>query len=682
LATLWLGTGTATVERTETALATGTATPSYTPDVYVTGTATVDRESLVAWGAQTRRTATRVFLGAEGEDLARLQGDVSIDMDAGSPVATASFTLTDERCAYADADSIATGGIPVSIRCRVSIPGATADTTVFRGLTEAAQSGGAYIPTAQIQCAGEGEEWLTEKGCLSLSAFAGYTRLEILRAFAESVGIDPDRITGGDDSRTPQLPIDLSGLSTWELAQRFARLEDWYVRCVGGDLEILPARRVVGDAAESIFDFTPSNFFSTSENPPNRPTTRLVASTVGVPEEILTNTTEETTAQIQGGTYADGTDWETRTLTTTVNDVVIRQRIEEWRDAAIPGVTPSDVAWRLWKLTETESTWGTVIVSGVSLRTARLTSQTTTVTEWFSAPCRTASGYVWADGSRHIDNLASWQVTSESVTTYTYDTDCLLTSKVTNLGGWYSEIVAVGQTYDDGSVRADNSYQWTAADAAQPYQRVEETFAEESSAASHSVSIASVTSRWYTPPGLAVEAWGEAEGESTLWTTVPGSGVIGEATSTFAADGSSEYSSRSYSGELPVLTRASASIPQYRTVPLVLEATADTGSPAVAPVTETAWGAETIDPDLATYARRRFRDEHSRRVTVLHPAIPLLKLYDVVTLTDPKLQLTAEKAYVEKIRLTLNASNTGRLAQETILVIPAPAFDPPAEVVN
>ncbi len=674
--TLWL-TGTAVASRTETALLTGTATVSATPSPLIIGTATVDRTVLTAWGAQIRRTATRVYLGEDAEDLLRVQGDVSVDEQANSPVATASFTLSDPRCAYHATDSIATGGLPVAIRCRVSTALAEADTTVFRGLTEASQNGGAYVPTATIQCAGDGEEWLEEKGCLSLAAFAGYDRLDILKAFAESVGIDPARITGGDGSAEVYQALDLSGLSTWELVRRFAELEDWYVRNDGTGLEILDAEDVVGSDAAPVYAFEPSKYFAVTETPPSRPVTRLVLSTVGIPEEILTGGTEETTAEIVGGTLADGTAWETTTQTTTVNGVVIRQRVEEWRDAAIPGVTPSDVAWRLWKLTETETTWGTVTVNGISLRTARIDEQRTTVTEWYSAPCRSASGYVWSDGTRHLDNAATWQVTDDRITTYTYAAapSCLLESKAVNVGGWYSEIVASGQVYDDGYERADNSYAWIAADAAQPYQRITETYSEETGATANAVQSAIVTSRWYTPAGLAVETWGEAEGSTTRWSTVPGSGVIVEATSEFFDDGSTKYASKSYAGTLPGLTRAAADIPQYRTVPLVLTATADSDSPATSPHTETIWGAESM-ADLVTVARRRFRDAQSPRVTISHPALPLLRLLDVVTVTDPTRELDEAQGYVESIRLTLNASNTGALRQETTVVLPLPQFAP------
>ena len=41
-------------------------------------------------------------------------------------------------------------------------------------MTEAAPSAGAYVPTATIQCAGEGSDWLTPQACLSVAAFAGY----------------------------------------------------------------------------------------------------------------------------------------------------------------------------------------------------------------------------------------------------------------------------------------------------------------------------------------------------------------------------------------------------------------------------------------------------------------------------------------------------------------------------
>ena len=679
--TLYGVSGTATTARTETALLSGTATVEATPSPALTGTATVDREALTAWAAQIRRTLTRVLLGEEAEDVLRLRDAVSVNVDSASPCATASFRLSDARTAYFATDTIATGGVPVSIRCRISTEGATADTLVFSGRTEGLSNEDPYVPTAAVQCAGDGAEWLDSIGCLSLAAFGGYTRAEILRQFAEAAGIDGDRIVGGDGSGTVTLALDLSGLSVWELARRFAEIEDWYPREEGGTLNLIPATDVVGDAANPIFDFTPSNYFSVREDPAVRPTTKHVLSTVGVPEEILTGGTEETTVEIKGGTDALGDRWEIRTSTTTDNGVTVSQLIEEYRDIAIPGVTPSEIAWRLWRSEETVTDWVTVNYQGVTLRTSRIDEQRTTIREWYSAPCQTSNGYVWADGTRHSDDAATWRVTSESVTSYTYDTGtCLLTAKTTRIGGWYSPIVETGSgyAYDDGTERLGAAYTYTAPAADPPFALVEETYSEENSDTLKSVNSEIVNSGWRVPPGSASveEEWGERTGSRTRWSTTPGSGVIAEATAEFFADGSTQYASKVYAGELPALARASASVPQYRTVPLVLTATAEGTLYAPTQKVETVWGAERIE-ELEAVARRRFRDEMSPRVTILHPALPLLKLYDVVTVTDPARGLDEKQGYVTAYRLNLDPLNGG-LRQETTVVFPLPEFDPEA----
>ena len=669
-------TGTAIVSRAETAVLSGTATKTATPTVYVSGTATVDRTSLAAWSAQIRRTATRVLLGAEAEDVLRVSGDVSVAADLDSPVATASFVVTDPRAAFFSADSIATGGIPVRIRCRISTDLASADTLVFQGATEAAPNEGAYVPVATIQAASDGADFLEEKGCLALAAFAGYTRLDALKGFAESVGIDPDRIIGGEDWAVIRLPLDLSGLSTWELTRRFAELEDCYVRIVDGNLEIIPARQIIGPAAAPVFDFTQANYLSVSETPPNRPVTRYVLSAVGIPEELFVGATEETAAEIAGGTDSLGVRWETRTLTTTINGVRIRQRIEEWRDVAIPGVTPSATAWRLWRLTETETEWGTVLVDGVSLKTSRLDLESTTVSEYFSPPCRTADGYVWSDGTRHVADTASWQITGTTWTAYTYDPDsCILASKVTRTGGWYSELLSGGEVYDGGAERADAAYQWIAADAIPPLGMVVETYAEETSDAEHAVTSETVTTGWAGTPS---ETWRDKSGSLTRWSTVPGSGVVTQATAEFFEDGSTAYNAKPYAGALPVLQRASGDIPQYRTTPLVLTATADGSRYTASPHVETVWGAETMD-DLVRVSRHRFREQHSPRITVLHRAIPQLRLCHCLSATDPTRSLDGRPGIVTGYRLILDASTTGALNQETTVMLPLAEYDPPAE---
>ena len=679
----WYGaTGTGIVSRTETALLSGTATVSATPAVYVYGTGTADRTSLMAWAAQIRRTAVRVLLGEEAEDMVRLRDAVSINVDSGSPVSTASFRITDARCAYHAADSIATGGIPAAIRCRIDTDDARADTLVFSGLTEGATDEDPYVPTATIQAAGNGSVWLDSVGCIALAAFGGYTRAEILRQFAEAAGLDGDDIIGGEGSGVVNLALDLSGLSVWELARRFAEIEDWYLRENDGTLELLPAAQVVGPLAEPVFWFDQSNYFSVRGDPPIRPTTKYILSTVGIPAEILTGGTEEVSTEIRGGTDSLGVAYEFRIVTTTYNGVTTNQRIEEWRDIAIPGVTPSAVAWRLWKLTETVTDWATVTVDGVALRTSRISTQTTTTTEWYSAPCRTADGFVWADGIRRIDNLASWQVTSVSETTYVYDSapSCLLLSKTTNIGGWYSPLTDTGYIYDDGAERTDTAYQYIAHDAVTPYQRIEETYSEESSDTLAAVNSETVTSGYRIPVGSAalIDVWGEISGSTTRWSTVPGSGIVTEATSEFFADGSSTYLSKSYAGQLPVLVRASADIPQFNTEPLVLTATAAGDRYAETLQTETVFDAESMD-DLIAVARRRFRDTLSPRVTILHPALPLLKLFDVVSVTDPTRELDDEKGYVTAYRLTLDALNGG-MRQETTVVFPLSEYDPEVTV--
>lgn len=685
MAVWWGLSGTASVSRAETATLSGTATVTADPDVYVEGTATVDRTSLQAWAAQFRRTATRVLMDDEGEDKVRVQGNVTVNVDSAAPCATASFQLPDPRCGYFAEGSLATGGVPVTIRCRISTDLATADTAVFRGLTEAAPNTGAYVPTATIQCAGEGSEWLEQKGCLNVAAFADMTRLDQLKALAESVGIDPARIKGGEGTKKVRLATDLSNLSPWEFAGRICQLEDLYRRVVDGDLELIPAREIVGPAASPVFDFTGDNTYPFAETPPNRPVTIYHLSATGIPEEVLTGGTEVTTPSIETKRDEFGTIVsELRTLTTTANGVMTRQRVEEWRDAPIPGVTPSASAFRLWQLTETDSTYLMVTVEGVSLRTARVTEQRTTISGWYSPPCRTADGYVWSDNTRHLADTATWQVIGTSVTTPAYDPDsCILLTRATRRGGWYSPLVASGETYDGGAVRADVAYQWIPETADPPFELVEEVNAESTSDALKTAMTESFLSKLRVPPTSTaqVDEWGVVSGNRTLWSTVPGSGLVMVATYVLAEDGTSVSKSEPYTSGFPTLERASADIPQFRTVPLTLNAEADGSRFAVSPKVETVWGAETME-DLITVARRRFRDEHSPRATIPHPALPLLKLLDVVTADDAARNLDARPCYVEKFQLLLNASETGALGQQTVVVFPLEAYNPGSMVVT
>lgn len=661
----WLASGTAVISRTETALLTGTARIEDFPAVKITGTGTTDRTSVAAWGAQIRRTATRVLLGEEAEDLARISGTVGVTLDEHGLVETASFTVTDPRCAFFDPLSITVGGLPVSIRCRIATDLAETDDAVFRGVTEAAPSSGAYVPTATIQCVGEGSDWLTPQACLSVAAFAGYTRLEILRAYALSVGITADRIVGGETWREVRQGLDLSGLSPYELAKRFAEMEDCYVTLRGDVLHILPAAEVVGPAAATVYDFTQGNLFSASETPPNRPVARIVPSSVGIPTEVYSGSTEETTTALRIETSPTGERIETRTHTTTVNGVLVHQRIEEWRDAAIPGVTPSAVAFRLWKLTETTTTWDTVTIGGVPLPTGRIDQERTVTTEWYSAPCRTASGYVWADGTRHSANVATWQVTGDQITAYVYDADCALVAKTTNAGGWYSEIVASGQAYDDGTQRADTSYQWIAPGDAQPYARATESSTEETGALT-------TIQRTYGWDGETPETWRQLTGRDDRWEGTPGSGRVWHATTEYRQDGSRLETAALESGQIPQLPRASAEVPQYRTEPIVLEAVAATGGETV---TETVWGAED-HVDLANVARQQFRTERSPRYTVSTRANPHLRQYDVVTVTDPTWQHDERAGYVAGYSLTLDVASTGALDADYVIVFPLAAYDP------
>lgn len=676
MAVQWLASGTATISRTETALLTGTATIDEFPLVKVTGTATIDRNSVAAWGAQVRRTATRVLLGDEAEDILRVEGVVSVVLDEHGLIETASFTVTDPRCSFFDSDSIVVGGIPVSIRCRISTDLADTDDTVFRGTTEAAASSGAYVPTATIRCAGEGADWLTTQACLSVPAFSGYTRLEILRAFAETVGITADRIVGGESWRVVRQGLDLSGISPYELARRFALMEDCYLRLSGGTLYIIPAREVVGPAAISVFDFTQGTLFSAAETPPSRPVSRLVLSTVGIPEEVLDGSApEEVTAAVATERAPDESIIEeVRTYTTTVSGVMVRQRVETWRNAAIPGVTPSDVALRLWSLVETETTWGTVTVDGVTLRTARVDQERTTKREWYSPPCRTASGYVWSDGTRHLDSAASWQVTEDRITTYAYDADCILTSKSIASGGWYSEKVASGHLYDDGTQRADTAYQWTAPDAAEPYTLESETSSEQRDDGLHTVTTQQRTYGW---DDAVPEAWGRITGRDDRWEGVPGTGVVWHASKVYNADGTTTETSAPEAGNVPELARASASIPQYKTEPIVLEAIADSASPYSEARTETVWGAED-HADLTNVARRTFRDERSPRYTVAFRANPHLRQYDVASVTDPTWQHDERRGYLAGYSMSLDASTTGGLNEDYVFVFPLAAYDPGA----
>lgn len=680
MAVQWLASGTATITRPDAALLTGSMTIDEFPAVFIHGTATIDRRSVAAWGAQVRRTATRVLLGEEAEDLVSVAGVVNVNLDEHGLIETASFSVTDTRCAFFDPRSIVVGGIPVSIQCRIGTDLAETVDTVFRGVTESAPSTGAYVPTATIQCAGEGADWLTTTACLSVPAFSGYTRVEILKAFAATVGITPDRIVGGETWRTVHQGFDLSGLSPYELARRFALMEDCYLRLVGGVLHILPAREVVGPAAVPVVEFAQGTIFSAAEAPPNRPVSRLVLSAVAIPTEVLSGTApEEVTAAIAIERAPDGTIVEeVRTYTTTVGGVLVRRRVETWRNAAIPGVTPSAVAFRLWRLAETETTWGTVTVDGVSLRTSRMDQERTTTREWYSPPCRSSSGYVWAapDGARHLHASAQWLVTEDRITTYVYDDDCVLTAKSTAGGRWYSAKVASGHLYDDGTQRADVSYQWIPPDADQPGELQTEVSSEERGDGLH---VVSTQQRSYGWDGADVEEWRRLTGRDDRWEGVPGTGLVWHAFKIYREDGTTSEGSAPEAGSVPALARASASIPQHKTEPIVLEAVADSTAPLSEAVTETVWGAED-HTDLKNVARRRFRDERSPRYTHSHRANPHLRQYDVAATTDPTWQHAGRSMYLAGYSLALDASTTGGLDEDYVWVVPLPAYDPGVEL--
>lgn len=726
---------TATVSRTDTSVPTMTAASDFTAASYPTITFAVDKSLSAAWlpdGALTtyagatqtwhpgdKITRVRVLMGPGLEEVAGLIGTVEITETEGTPIQTASFTIVDTRAAYMDPASWAYGGQYVEVWVSCGTPAGREDVCLFQGYTEASSNEDPYVPKATFRASSLSRAWGERggnAGCIRVPPFSGYSRMELLQSYAIQTCTPLTTYTGPTGSIVFQ-GVDIQGLSLIDLAQRWAEVEGYYVRETSGTLELVPETSVLGSSATSVYDFDEDNYLSVREDPPNRPVTTVVISAL-LPDLDAIDAGPSTETDTAEGTDSEGYSW--RVITTrTIDDGVLLRTVVESYSTRAPYGWPTSWLWLglgLVGRVTTVNTYTQVSVpveakaaltfeeaisgdwteaaSGKWLRyesrnTAQLLTTTVTTEGYYAPIADIATGTAWSDGSHHTSAETSWLTTSIISTVQTWRASstsadaCSLATRTVTKQAYGSKADASVSIWDNGEYRSG------IVGLANPYEEfgTTETVAErywdnsaDTARTDYRTYYEVRKSGWrlsgYEDIGGGVLKPNEAFGDIEVTRTerVAMSGDRYRETTSKRTLSSYEQDDRIVTGTMPDIPQSSPSVPQHAmraataTLSALTDVYVDVRKSESNPYAET-------EEEIVRVAKRLLRDSLAVKEVVASPMIPLLRVFNPVTITDPCRQLDGTQGYVSEIRRTADVLN-GWLGQETTIKLPPPELLP------
>lgn len=687
-----------------------------------------------SWPSGDKFTRVRVLMGPSLEDVSGLIGDVEVTETSGTPVMTASFTLVDTRCAYFDAASWAYGGVYVEVRFACGTPLGLDEVVAFRGYTEAVSSDDPYVPRATIRAASFSKIWSERggnQGCLRIAAFAGYNRMALLQAYAAQT-CTPLTTYIGDSGRIAFQGIEVSGLSLLDLAQRWAEVEGLYLRETDGTLEMVPEALVVGDLAQSAYDFRESNYLAVREDCPNRPTTTWTLSALAPDLSQYASGAQRVETDESEGVDANGYSWRVRTKRYFQYGILMRQVDTEYSSRPPVGYPSADwVGLRPIKQTTTEydyvdaqvlvewypaNHWDNnanvpldqlrlhpndwVFVGGgwgryIDVPTNQLLQTKTYIYEYVARLADVDGGVEWTDGSHHVSGSPAWLMSSMVSIDYDWRAStepgaCQLAQKTTTTYGWYAPLTPTASIsgnhylFDDGSYRAGLDR----TTAAETYGVLEETTESwwDNSADDTRTEYRSYYLRQRS--GWRQEGYVDVTIDSVdLHLPNEQYGLIESEKTERIAQGSERYTEerwertvtetrhevKTIQGTVPDIATSSPTVPQHKMKALTVTVSALTDAYTATQRSETSQDAESAE-DLERIAKRRLRESLGVREVISHPMVPTLRVFDPVTVTDPCRQLDEKKGYIVDIVRRGNVIN-GWLGQETTVLIPPEELD-------
>lgn len=660
--------GTLTRETPGGTLAAGTlSVTGYATDP-AAGTLSVDRTLSLAFAARVRLTRPDVFIN--GELMKNLVETVEIDTSLADPIDYATFTLSDKRVAYFDAASVSHGERTVAVDLWAGPPGGVTQWHAFIGSTETSQNTMPYRPRGVFKTVNGAAKWADNKGCINIPAFGGFTRGQILVAFAATAGIYIENgasLKGGVVNR----PVDLADITPYELIQRYGEVEGWFARTTldGLGLEVINEDEVL--KGNPCFYFDESNTFDVPETTPDRPVTEWILSATqvlpapgadgNVPERYQTTITDDAT-----------TDGEGRPMD-TITEIHTDTGVEVKRIVTMSGMVFIGGSWVSQNLSEvtTENNWEmmtyTMANGCTNIRpSSQLNSRRTTTWLRMGIPCDT-SGYLWSTGGYFTEPEAGthWHLAEIIDETYTWDAaTCTQSTSLSVVQQNYSPLFPChsgGYPYGDGSCRADSIY----------------TFREvsrDSMSYGYNLNtnmfdrLITFHSQWYSDvPGHEIYGYYATSTQTTQANNSNTAFTIQTTVNTIFGD--STASAQTLAAVPPANTGSSTTANfQQQTIVEDYDATGASGYTRISSSPGAIDYAENV-ADLKSIAKRRIRRALCDQIDIPHNLVPFLRPGDHVAITNHARSLINADAYITAIKRTADVTN-GAMRQVTTVMIP------------
>ena len=618
------------------------------------------------------------------------------------------FTILDERGTFEHEESFVYGAPRVEIYLVAATDAGRSRLRFFRGNLEQASNVGAYCPEVSIRASSLSRQWGdrgVNQGFLQVPAWSGLTWGELIQLYAASTCVPLTDFRGelGDEVYSS---FDVSGMSLVDLIQQWAPLIGIYLRETDGTLELVPERYVVGPLASPSYAFTPANYQSIREDVPSRPITALtVSAVIPAPEaslELPATTVDTVRVIAEDGSVTETvttTEWSRVVIDTVwsgsawvpVSEVRCTVTEEVSGSVAPVGYPAGDAGWGGWGLqqrtiTVTAYPATTVTVDGTASTVAagQIKYVSQKLWKWYGLYSSVASGYLWSDDSHRATEYCAWKLVSSSLTTYSYTApdgetdDCKLVGTTFVREAYGSRRDPNGEVWDDGVHRKGIGVGGTGSmEAWAEIERKVETWWDSGNDTNQPFSTSHTLEHWAyvlvgsetvggedRPKDGYVVDHREAEYRVSLGATRYSELTVNDGTS----------KQITVEGTIPSTPTAGASTPAYSERAIVV-----TGASMrnIYPLTRGSESSQDAQRESEVYRliRRKLREQLAVRYTIAHPIVPLLRVFDAVTVTDPARQLVEKKGYVTAIRRTINLS-TGWSAQETTVAMTPPELDP------
>ena len=387
------------------------------------------------WTDKPRYTSRQVLWGSGLTDITRyVTGDIVVRREAGNLAMTCEMPVSTELLAYFATGSLsAPAALQVIVTCTSS--SGTDTVTLFHGRCEAPKNTGIIRMRGSLSGAFGALSELS--GCLLVAAMTEYSRVELLATFATAANavygsLDTSRL---DSSRVPLKPIDLQGITTADLIERWrGGVDGWEARINASGIELVPLDDIVGPTVTPLYTFAASSYYECAEQAPSRPVTQYVLSGqyLTVKDgDVVEEETDET-----------GTTTTTTTWTDGVITLIVKEREEDYAPHGVEEQESEEqVVWRITTTITYNQTSG--------YNTAQMATRTTVTEKFYSAYAADDSYYQWRDGTYRVDEVETLMEVERVEETFEWDVlKCFVKTYESYRYGWLAPLSEVA---DDGN---------------------------------------------------------------------------------------------------------------------------------------------------------------------------------------------------------------------------------------